>query len=39
MIVEEWAGDDLAAILYQVGAYTPPWLSGSQAENDPGVAS
>ena len=25
MIVEEWAGDDLAAILYQVGAYTPPW--------------
>jgi predicted ester cyclase len=26
-IVEEWAGDDLAAILYQVGAYTPPWLS------------
>jgi predicted ester cyclase len=27
MIVEEWAGDDLAAILYQVGAYTPPWLS------------
>jgi predicted ester cyclase len=27
MIAEEWAGDDLAAILYQVGAYTPPWLS------------
>jgi predicted ester cyclase len=27
MIVEEWAGDDLAAILYQVGVYTPPWLS------------
>jgi predicted ester cyclase len=26
-IVAEWAGDDLAAILYQVGAYTPPWLS------------
>jgi predicted ester cyclase len=26
-IVEEWAGDDLAAILHQVGAYTPPWLS------------
>jgi predicted ester cyclase len=26
-IDEEWAGDDLAAILYQVGAYTPPWLS------------
>ena len=30
MIVEEWAADDLAAILYQVGAYTPPWLSGGQ---------
>ena len=27
MIVEEWAGDDTTAILYQVGAYTPPWLS------------
>ncbi|MEA2195942.1 MAG: hypothetical protein QOG42_2704 [Solirubrobacteraceae bacterium] len=27
-IVEEWAGDDVAAILYQVGAYTPPWLVG-----------
>jgi predicted ester cyclase len=32
MIVEEWASDDLAAILYQVGAYTPPWLSGSPAQ-------
>jgi len=32
MIIEEWAGDDLAAILYQVGAYTPPWLSASEAE-------
>ena len=31
MIVEEWAGDDLAAILYQVGAYTPPWLSGTSS--------
>jgi len=31
MIVEEWAGDDLAAILHQVGAYTPPWLSGPAA--------
>jgi predicted ester cyclase len=30
-IVEEWAGDDLAAILYQVGAYTPPWLSGASS--------
>jgi hypothetical protein len=27
MIVEEWAGDDLAEILYQVGAYTPPLLA------------
>jgi hypothetical protein len=26
VIVEEWAGDDTTAILYQVGAYTPPWL-------------
>ncbi len=26
MIVEEWAADDMAAILYQLGAYTPPWL-------------
>ena len=26
-ITEEWAADDLAAILHQVGAYTPPWLS------------
>ncbi len=26
MIVEEYAGDDMTAILYQVGAYTPPWL-------------
>lgn len=31
MIVEEWAGDDLAAILYQVGAYTPPWLAAASA--------
>ncbi len=29
MIVEEWAGDDTTAILYQVGAYTPPWLAAS----------
>jgi predicted ester cyclase len=36
MIVEEWAGDDLAAILYQVGAYTPPWLSGRQSETGQG---
>jgi predicted ester cyclase len=26
-ISEEWAADDMAAILHQVGAYTPPWLS------------
>ena len=31
MIVEEWAGDDVAAILHQVGAYTPPWLSGTSS--------
>jgi hypothetical protein len=24
---EEWAADDLTAVLHQVGAYTPPWLS------------
>jgi predicted ester cyclase len=30
MIVEEWAGDDLAAIMTQVGAFTPPWLSGAR---------
>jgi predicted ester cyclase len=26
-ITEEWAADDLTAILHQAGAYTPPWLS------------
>jgi predicted ester cyclase len=26
-ICEEWAADDLTAILHSVGAYTPPWLS------------
>jgi steroid delta-isomerase-like uncharacterized protein len=26
-ICEEWAADDLTAILHQVGSYTPPWLS------------
>lgn len=26
-IVEEWASDDMLAVLHQVGAYTPPWLS------------
>ena len=25
-IVEEWAADDMAAILHQVGAYSPPWV-------------
>ena len=29
MIVDEWAADDIAAILHQVGAYTPPWLATS----------
>jgi hypothetical protein len=33
MIVEEWAGDDITAILHQVGAYTPPWLSAGQTDN------
>ena len=27
-IVEEWAGDDLLAILANLGVYTPPWLGG-----------
>jgi predicted SnoaL-like aldol condensation-catalyzing enzyme len=26
-IAEEWAADDLTAILAQIGAYTPPWMS------------
>ena len=26
-ISEEWAADDLTAILHAVGAYTPPWIS------------
>ena len=26
-ITEEWAADDLTAILHSVGAYTPPWLA------------
>ena len=26
-ISEEWAADDMTAILHQVGAYTPPWLT------------
>src|ERR1700683_2674985 len=26
-IIEEWGAGDLTAILPQVGAYTPPWLS------------
>ena len=25
-IVEEWAADDMVAVLHQLGAYTPPWL-------------
>jgi hypothetical protein len=31
MIVEECAADDMAAILDQVGSYTPPWLSGASS--------
>jgi len=26
-IVEEWSTPDMAAVLYQIGAYTPPWIS------------
>jgi len=26
-IAEEWAADDATAILHQLGAYTPPWLT------------
>jgi predicted ester cyclase len=26
-ISEEWAADDMTAILHQVGAYTSPWIS------------
>jgi hypothetical protein len=28
-LIEEWAADDATAILYQAGAYTPPWLAAS----------
>lgn len=28
-IAEEWAADDMLAILQQIGAYTPPWLNPS----------
>jgi steroid delta-isomerase-like uncharacterized protein len=27
-ILEEWAADDMIAVLHQVGAFTPPWLAG-----------
>ena len=27
-ITEEWAAEDTLAIVYGVGAYTPPWLAG-----------
>jgi len=27
-IVEEWAGDDMLAVLIGLGVYTPPWLAG-----------
>jgi steroid delta-isomerase-like uncharacterized protein len=26
-ITEEWSSPDVASILYQIGAYTPPWIS------------
>jgi predicted SnoaL-like aldol condensation-catalyzing enzyme len=26
-IAEEWAADDLTAILHDMGVYSPPWLS------------
>ncbi len=26
-ITEEWSSPDLTNILYQIGAYTPPWIS------------
>jgi len=26
-IAEEWAADDLTAILHDIGVYSPPWLS------------
>ena len=28
-IVEEWSSPDMTNILYQLGAYTPPWISSS----------
>jgi predicted ester cyclase len=37
MIVEEWAADDATAILYQVGAYTPPWLAASRPTDADGA--
>jgi len=37
MIVEEWAADDATAILYQVGAYTPPWLAASRPADAEGA--
>jgi predicted ester cyclase len=27
-IVEEWAADDMLAVLVGLGVYTPPWLAG-----------
>jgi hypothetical protein len=37
MIVEEWAADDATAILYQVGAYTSPWLAASRPTDAEGA--
>jgi predicted ester cyclase len=27
-IVDEWAADDMLAVLANLGVYTPPWLVG-----------
>jgi predicted ester cyclase len=32
-ISEEWAADDMTALLHQVGAYTPPWLSQERPDD------
>jgi hypothetical protein len=37
MILEEWAADEATAILYQVGACTPPWLATSRPTDADGA--
>jgi len=32
MIVEEWAADDMTAVVNQVATFTPPWLAGRQTQ-------